>query len=360
MRELYQRKLTALAKYDKTDSSSKDDPSMDLMGAMITHSGLLDGSAKANPHAGLNEEEILGNSFVFMLAGHETAANTITHSLYFLAMHPSKQRQLQREVDELFQGRPIDRWDYDRDLQPLFGGMTGAVMNETLRLIPPVVVIPKSTFGVADQKLTLSDREVVIPAGTYVGLAANASHRNPKYWPHKPARSVADGGPVHPKSDPNNDLDEFKPERWILDPSAKPLVEQTKDDALQKDADDVGVNTDADTAASLFRPAKGAYIPFSEGFRACLGRRFAQVEILATLAVILQKYSVELAVDDWAGDEEIERMNGSEKRDVWVKARSRAEKYMNEGMGTIITIQLRDGKIPVRFVRRGEERFGAF
>ena len=30
---------------------------------------------------------------------------------------------------------------------------------------------------------------------------------------------------------------------------------------------------------------------------------------------------------------------------------------MREGMATIITIQLRSGKIPLKFVQKGEERF---
>lgn len=359
MRELYHRKISELSRYKQGSATSDVDPSLDLMGAMISSSGILSADAEKNPHAGLNESEIIGNSFVFMLAGHETAANTITHSIYFLAMNPKIQRQLQKELDEIFGGRPVNQWDYDRDLQPLFSGLPGAIMNETLRLIPPVVVIPKSTFRVPDQKLSLEDRDAIIPAGTYVGLCANASHRNPKYWRCGSCRSAVDGGPLHPKSDPANDMDEFKPDRWLLDPSEKARTEAKIDNSTQEDADDVGVNTAPDTAPSLYRPPKGAYIPFSEGFRACLGRRFAQVEILATLAVIFQQYSAELAVDEWASDEEVHGMNSGEKKAVWIKARSQAEKYLNEGMGTIITIQLRNGKIPIKFAKRGEETFTA-
>lgn len=355
MQEIYLRKFQELSHYSAANSAV--DPSMDLMGAMIKSSGLLPNDANKNPANGLNESEIIGNSFVFMLAGHETAANTITHSLYYLAMHPSAQRKVQKELDDIFGGRDVSEWDYDRDLTPLFGGMIGAVMNETLRLIPPVVIIPKSTFDAGDQKVKLeSGKEVVIPGETYFGLVDAGAHRNPKYWPHGPARSAADGGPVHPFSNTDNDIEEFKPERWLLDPSAKP-VEDAVDEAMQKEADAVGVNTAPDTAATLFRPPKGAYLPFSEGFRSCIGRRFAQVEIMASLAVILQNYSVELAMDEWASDEEVERMTESQKKDLFVKARTAAETLMNDAMGTIITLQLRNGKIPVRLVKRGSEKF---
>lgn len=354
MKEIYKRKFEVLS---SPSTSADDSERLDLMGAMISGSGLLDAdTAKKSSTSGLTESEILGNSFVFMLAGHETAANTITHALYFLAMQPHLQKRLQKELDEIFGSRPISKWDYDKDLQPLFGGLTGAIMNETLRVIPPVVIIPKSTFKAGDQKLAMAGKDVVVPNDTYIGLCAAGVQRNPKYWPHGPPRAKEDGGPIHPKSNTDNDLEEFKPERWLLDPSAKP-AEETADDEVRKEAEAIGVNTAPDTAPTLFRPPKGAYVPFSEGFRACIGRRFAQVEILACLAVIFSQYSIELGVEQWASDEEVEKMEEEERREVWVKARTEAERLMKDGMGTIITIQLRKGKIPVRFAKRGSERF---
>jgi len=35
----------------------------------------------------------------------------------------------------------------------------------------------------------------------------------------------------------------------------------------------------------------------------------------------------------------------------------RAKWLMSEGMGTIITLQMRAGHVPLRFVKRGNERF---
>jgi hypothetical protein len=84
-----------------------------------------------------------------------------------------------------------------------------------------------------------------------------------------------------------------------------------------------------------------------------------QVEILAVLAVIFTQYSVELAVDDFASDEEVERMpkGGKERREVYQKACDRAHYMLKERMGSIITLQLRGVSIPMRIVKRGEERF---
>ncbi|KAI7054420.1 hypothetical protein KC352_g44835, partial [Hortaea werneckii] len=110
-------------------------------------------------------------------------------------------------------------------------------------------------------------------------------------------------------------------------------------------------------SASLFRPAKGAYIPFSDGYRSCLGRRFAQVEILAVLAVIFKNWSVELDVGEYLSDQELATALNEVKREAWGKAKSRSEDLLRNGMMTIITIQMRSGKVPMRFVRRGEEKF---
>lgn len=210
-------------------------------------------------------------------------------------------------------------------------------MNEELRLIPPVVSIPKCTKTA--QPLTLDSRRVVVPANTFVNLLTVASHRDPKYWL---------------QGNQPNDLNDFRPERWLV----KSDGHHTEHDAATSDGEDYGGPQGDDVASTLYRPKKGSYYPFSEGPRACLGRRFAQVEVLAVLAVIFKDYSVELAVDQFATDDEVDRMpeGGEERKAVWEKARRRAEGLLKDGMGTIITIQMREGTVPMRLVRKGRER----
>lgn len=210
-------------------------------------------------------------------------------------------------------------------------------MNEELRLIPPVVSIPKCTKTA--QPLTLDSRRVVVPANTFVNLLSVASHRDPKYW--------LSGNQA-------NDLNDFRPERWLVKSDR-----HEQHDAATSESEDYGGPQGEDIASTLLRPKKGSYYPFSEGPRACLGRRFAQVEVLAVLAIIFKDYSVELAVDEFATDEEVERMpvGREERRAVWEKARRRAQGLLKDGMGTIITIQMRDGTVPLRLVRKGRERF---
>jgi cytochrome P450 len=295
----------------------------------------------------------MGNLFMFIIAGHETSANSIHFCLMFLALHPTAQKAAQTEITEIFQGRPISAWDYDRDLPRLLNGMLGAVLNEQLRLIAPIISIPK-IVSPTQQRLVVEGREVTIPAETMVRLCLPSVHRNPRFWPHGPPKDP--NRPAFPLDNLDNDLEEFKPERWIITP--KSAAEVKVKSGENKDT----INTDNSPASSetpsLYTPPKGAYIPFSEGQRACLGRRFAQVEVLAALAVILREHSVELAVDEWASDEEVEKMTSEERRKVWIKAEEAAGWTWQNKMATIITLQLRGGAhVPMRFVKEGEERF---
>lgn len=256
-------------------------------------------------------------------------------------MHWSSQKRLQEDLDAILGDKPVAEWDYDSDMPKLFGSMCGAVMNEQLRLIPPVIGIPKTTPKGSPQGLNFNGQHVTVPGGTYVTLGTVAAHRNPKYWPHTS----------------EEDLLDFRPERWLLDPQKNNT--STEEDTYEKEEglDFEGPDKRPDTAASLFRPPRGAYLPFSEGYRSCLGRRFAQVEILAVLAVIFKHYSVELDLGEWMSDEEIERAPEEDVRAAWGKADEKARWLLRYDMMTIITIQMRKHKVPMRFVKRGEERF---
>ena len=358
MNEIYQSKKAEVI------SGAQEQEGLDLMGALVKGAGFkaeTEGTSssleKGRPLTQtLTDDDILGNAFVFILAGHETTANAIHFSLIFLATKVASQRHLQNDLDRILQGRPVSEWDYEREISHLCNGMAGAVMNETLRLVPPVTMIPKSATKNQDQPLNIDGKKCVVPAGSYINLNSVAAHRNPKYWPTEPPSDPEH--PIHPTSNTDNDLEEFRPERWLVDADPSQSTRSSSPGAEDRNAEtsDLGLNTAEDTS-SLFHPPKGAYIPFSEGYRACLGRRFAQVEVLTVLAVVFSQYSVELAVDQWATDEEVENMSAGERRNVWDKARREVERLMRDGMGSIFTLQMRGGKVPVRFVKRGGERF---
>lgn len=50
----------------------------------------------------MTEDEIVGQAFVFLLAGYETSSNTLAFTCYLLAINPECQRKVQEEVDDFF------------------------------------------------------------------------------------------------------------------------------------------------------------------------------------------------------------------------------------------------------------------
>ena len=349
MEELFQEKKAAVLKGEEGES-------LDLMTSLVKGAGITkDSSSGGNPPPQtLTDQEILGNTFVFLLAGHESTSNSIHFCLILLALDIAAQRHLQNDTDEIFQGRPVKDADYDDVVPKLFASMAGAVLNEELRLFAPVTGLPKSTPKDSPQILEVAGKTCTVPADCYVVLVTPAVHRNPNHWPAGPPSNPHK--PADPLSNSDNDLDEFKPERWILDSNAKQTATMP-DQVADAEASELGINTAADTSAALYRPRRGAYIPFSEGHRSCVGRRFAQVEVLAVLALIFSQYSVELAVDAYASDEQIEMMDEQAKFEVWGKARDEVNRKMNEEMGMLLTLQLRKSPVGLRFVQRGKERF---
>lgn len=364
LKEMFQTKKEEIV-------AGKSQEGFDFMGAMIGASLASEPryDASQTPHdkasqswSALSDSEIIGNSFVLIVAGHETAANSIHFSLVYLALHPSSQQRLQADLDRIFGSRPVSDWSYEQDFSQLFSGVCGAVLAEELRLIPPAINIPKCTNkNSRPVSLIVNGKTCHVPPDTYIKASASGVHRNPAFWPTGPPADSAH--PVHPTSNTDNDLEEFKPERWLLRLSTR---NESRGVSTKID-DDLSNGSTADTSDAHFRPIRGAYIPFSDGQRACLGRRFAQVEVLTVLAIIFKEYSVELAVDEFpmsekditeiGGPEVVGEMGEAGSRKIWEKAAAEVRRMLREDMFTLITIQLRNSKVPLRLVRRGRERF---
>ena len=323
---------------------------MDLMASLVKGTGVipLQNLRTTSPSpisSTLTKAEVISNVFVLILAGHETTANAIFFACLFLATSISSQRQLQAELDEIFQTKDVSEWSFEHDHPRLCGGMALSVLNEVLRLIPPVYLIPKHVTPGPTKSLTVEGKECSLPGETLILLDAAAVHRNPKHWPSAPSDRTGPQSGSPSKDD--NDLDVFKPERWLPGPGEAPNGSKRKDTRSP--------NRDLKTS-KLFMPPKGAFIPFSEGHRSCLGRHFAQVEFLAVLAVIFKTYSLELVVDEWANDEEVEKMTALEKAALYDNAKEKVNFLIRNEMSTIITNQIRK-PVVLRICNRGGERF---
>ena len=74
-------------------------------------------------NGGLSEAEILGNLYIFTVAGHETTATTFRYAMTLLALHQDIQSWLWEDIREATEHEPQDpvEWDYNRVFSKMIG-----------------------------------------------------------------------------------------------------------------------------------------------------------------------------------------------------------------------------------------------
>jgi cytochrome P450 len=149
---------------DEILQACRDDPKRDapLVHALIAATDPATGRA-------LSDDEICDELVVFMLAGHDTTATTLTYALWALGRHSDMQQKVRAEV-----ARIGDRELTPEDVPRL--GYTVQVLHEALRLCPP---------GAATSRMAMRDIEVDgyrVEAGTMVLVGIYAIHRDPALW----------------------------------------------------------------------------------------------------------------------------------------------------------------------------------
>jgi cytochrome P450 len=142
----------------------RNDPAINapLVHALIAATDPVTGEA-------LPDEVICDEMIIFMFAGYDTTATTLSYAMWALGRHPHLQQRVAAEVDAL----PNRALDSD-DMAHL--GYTTQVLRETLRLCPPA---PTGT--------RLATRDVVVggyrvPAGTMLVFGRMAVQRDPSLW----------------------------------------------------------------------------------------------------------------------------------------------------------------------------------
>lgn len=81
--------------------------------------------------AGLSDQEILGNLFMFTIAGHETSSTSLRFAFVLLAMHQDIQDWLYEGIKEAVRDEPEDsaKWDYARVFPKLIAPLCVMVLN---------------------------------------------------------------------------------------------------------------------------------------------------------------------------------------------------------------------------------------
>ncbi|KAI4217475.1 MAG: hypothetical protein LQ351_000070 [Letrouitia transgressa] len=249
------KKIDADAGYENKDTRGN------LLTAMLKVSASEAKNANKNDggtrKTTFNDDEVLGNAFMFFLAGYDTTANSMIYGCICLALYDSLQDSVTEEIDRVFDeceqaGRT--ELSYEEDYPKL--KYTLCFMYEILRAFPVVIHLTKMCWQpqpiVWRTGKETDEAPHVLPAKCRMYLNTTGTHYNTKYW-----------------SDPYK----LDPNRWMND------------------------NHGPTSAARKTGPVKGSFIGFSEGARACMGWKFAEVEFLAFFAVMLRQYRVRLAGD---------------------------------------------------------------
>lgn len=195
---------------DKESSAEPEDRMFDV--------GLEKQPTSAKNINRLSEIEAMAQCVLFFLAGQETTSTTIAFTSYLLALNPSVQEKLRKEIDECIAiNGPEPSLDVASKLKYLH-----CVVSEALRLFPPATRLERSGYD----DYVLGDTGIKLPKECRVLIPVYAMHRDPELFP---------------------DPDTFNPERF------------------------------SDENVEFIRPY--SYLPFGDGPRNCIGMRLALLSI---------------------------------------------------------------------------------
>jgi cytochrome P450 len=125
----------------------------------------------------LSPAAVVDHMSFFMMAAHDTLTSSLSAFVMMLAANPGWQTMLRDEIASLGL-RPGEALAFDRleDMK-----LTEMAFKETLRMIPPVPLIPRRALR------DFTFMGFTIPAGTSVGVNPLFTHYMPELWP-EPSR----------------------------------------------------------------------------------------------------------------------------------------------------------------------------
>jgi len=171
-------------------------------------------------------EYVAAQSVIFLLAGFDTTANTLTSSCFVLARQP----EIQEKIYDLVMEK-IDQYGEVCHEMILDMPYLDHFINEILRLYPPVPVLERK----CNEDIVCEG--IHIPKGTMVSISTYALHYSEKYY---------------------TDPETCNPDRWNVENKS---------------------NLDPN-----------AFLPFGAGPRNCVGMRFALEEIKIVLCSLIRDF----------------------------------------------------------------------
>ncbi|KAG8628646.1 hypothetical protein KVT40_002511 [Elsinoe batatas] len=253
-------------------ASSKSQPvRASLLAQLVLNSG--DAASLNEKAISLTEPEMFGNLWVFTSAGYDTTANTLQFATILLAAYPEWQDWLFSESSRLLPAGTTSDLDYASTYTRASRHL--ALMNETLRLFPPVPHNAKMNKSGKYQTVITKTATYHITPKTNIFPCFLALHLEPTVWrnlnrpgyPSPSAETVQET--LQDTLDKTQDEYIFRPARWIVQSS-----------------------TEAGEAEQLFKPPQGHFLPFSTGPRVCPGYKMAQVEFVSIVLTLLRRFKV--------------------------------------------------------------------
>jgi cytochrome P450 len=164
-----------------------------------------------------------------MMAAHDTTTSTLSSMFYLLGKNPEWQQRLREESQAM--NKTELEWD---DLEKMRG--IDCVMKETLRLLPPLTAMPRTSVKNCEFE------GYFVPRKSLIGVCPIHTHHMEEYWTNP---------------------EEFDPERF---------TEQRNE----------------------HKKHPFAFVPFGGGAHMCIGQHFADMQVKSVMHQILLKYEWDL------------------------------------------------------------------
>ncbi|MFY8169418.1 MAG: cytochrome P450, partial [Candidatus Nanopelagicus sp.] len=150
----------AIIKKRVESQQKKDD---DLLGILLQMQGAI------------SIDHIRDEVLTLILSGHETTANVMSWAFSYLSKNPQIRKALEDEADQaswITENRAPTYQELEDSSK-----VASAVLQETMRLAPPVWVAPR--IATVDCEID----GVKIPKGAHVLVSQYVTHRNPRFFP---------------------------------------------------------------------------------------------------------------------------------------------------------------------------------
>ncbi|XP_025206883.1 probable cytochrome P450 6a13 [Melanaphis sacchari] len=177
------------------------------------------------------ELDIIANAMLLFSAGSETVTATASFCFYELALNKNIQDRLRAEIisSQIKYGKQFNN-EFLEDLH-----YADMVLDETHRKYTIITALLRG----ATQNYKVPGESLIIEKGQKILIPIHSIHHDPKYYPNPHI---------------------FNPERFTAEEKSK-------------------------------RPS-GTFLPFGDGLRHCIGKRFAELELKIILSKILSKFEI--------------------------------------------------------------------